>query len=180
MRPSVGAESAPVSDGDTTYPGMVLGSAYIVLATLAIVVVVGATVVTYVAFQFATGRYDELLREISRVHVREPLAGRREHRRNVRALKQQCGEPIEELGADLRRLRSLICSDVPSSATHQMALRQAYDKVLEQICAMLELTHELDQPTTGAERDIERLRIEAMLESRGVVIDPIRRHDQNA
>jgi len=103
---------------------------------------------------------------------------RREHRRNVRALKHQVGMPIERLGADLRRLRNQIQHSEHCSATQQTAARQAYDRVLAEICAMLQLEHELDLPTMGLERDIERLRIEAVLEAHGIVIGDGRRHDR--
>jgi hypothetical protein len=59
-------------------------------------------------------------------------------------------------------------------------LRQAYDTVLKETCAMVQVEHELDRPTGGMERDIERLRVEAMLEARGIVLSRSRRHDQNA
>ena len=59
-------------------------------------------------------------------------------------------------------------------------MRRAYDSVLIDTCRMLSVEHELDLPTAGIERDIERVRVEAMLESRGIVLTPPRRHDQNA
>ena len=40
----------------------------------------------------------------------------------------------------------------------------AYDQVLIQACSMLEIEHELRDATSGMERDIERLRVEAELE----------------
>ncbi|WP_168207291.1 hypothetical protein [Microlunatus elymi] len=133
-----------------------------------------------VGFDALIGRYDETLRESGIQRISQPLKERREHRRNVRALKHQVGVPIERLGADLRRLRELIRHSEHASATQQAALRQAYDRVLIETCAMLDLPHHLDLPTEGLERDIERLRVEAMLEGHGIVISNIRRHGQNA
>lgn len=80
------------------------------------------------------------------------------------------GEPIEKLSADLRRLRGRICTNDHLSATHQIALRKAYDQVLIDTCELLEVGHELDQQTAGSERDLERLRVEAELEGRGIVL----------
>jgi hypothetical protein len=81
------------------------------------------------------------------------------------------GEPIEQVSADLRRLRGRICAgDQQLSAGHQMALRVAYDRVLADACALLEIEHELDRPTAGMERDLERLRVEAELEGHGIVL----------
>lgn len=108
------------------------------------------------------------------------LRQRREHRRNVRALKHQAGIPIERLAFDLRRLRLLIQHSAHGSATQQSALRQAYDGVLIDTCAMLGVPHELDRATVGLERDIERVRVEAMLEARGIVLGRGQWRDQNA
>ena len=39
-----------------------------------------------------------------------------------------------------------------------------------QICAMLDIEHELESEVSGLDRDIERLRVEADLERIGVVL----------
>lgn len=126
------------------------------LCLLAMMIMVGGAVVVVVS-------RDRLLRAMAR---------RRDHRRNVRALKHQRGIPIERLGADLRRLRTLIQHSDHHSATQQEALRRAYDSALTDTCRMLAIEHELDRPTAGLERDIERFRIEANLQSRGIVLTP--------
>lgn len=81
------------------------------------------------------------------------------------------GEPIERLSADLRRLRGRICSSDPhGSASHDVALLRAYDQALVDTCELLDVEHELDHQTGGIERDLERLRVEAELEGRGIVL----------
>jgi len=102
--------------------------------------------------------------------IAEAVRQKAEHQRNVSALRHQHGIPIERLAADLRRLRRIIACDATSSAAHQYGNRLAYDRLLTQACAMLDITHELDRPTVGHERDIERLRVEAELERAGVVL----------
>jgi len=80
------------------------------------------------------------------------------------------GRPIEQLAADLRRLRVAVATDQQRSATHQLANRVAYDQLLMQACAMLEVRHDLEKKTAGPERDIERIRVEAELERAGIVL----------
>ena len=80
------------------------------------------------------------------------------------------GLPIEQLAADLRRLRRAVATDQQRSATHQLANRVAYDQLLMQACEMLDVPHDLDKTTAGPERDIERIRVEAELERAGIVL----------
>ena len=80
------------------------------------------------------------------------------------------GIPIEQLSADLRRLRMAVATDQQRSATHQLANRVAYDQLLMQACEMLAVPHDLDKTTAGHERDIERIRVEAELERAGIVL----------
>ena len=77
---------------------------------------------------------------------------------------------VEQLAADLRRLRSLLGQDEHRSAAHQMGNRLAYDRLMIQICEMLDIEHELSGDSIGVERDIERFRVEAELERAGVVL----------
>lgn len=147
---------------------------------MALGTVIGLTLLIMVRFGIAARRLDRAISDLTGGRHRHPVEQRLEHRRNVRALKHQSGIPIERLGSDLRRLRELIAHSSHSSATQQSALRQAYDGVLIDTCAMLDVGHELDRPTVGLERDIERVRVEAMLESRGIVLNRGHRRDQNA
>ncbi len=139
---------------------------------LSCVVLAPLAILTF--FDLVAGRWDEGIRDW---RVNRRLAA--EHRRDLRALRNQHGVPIEQLAADLRRLRTAIATDEHRSAAHQMGNRLAYDRVLAQACTMLGMEHELDQETAGLERDIERLRIEADLERVGVVIST-RRYGQAA
>jgi hypothetical protein len=79
--------------------------------------------------------------------------------------------PIEQLAADLRRLRALLGKDEHRSAAHQIGNRLAYDRLMTQMCQMLDIEHELGGDSIGVERDIERFRVEAELERAGVVLD---------
>ena len=110
---------------------------------------------------------------------REKRAAEAEHRRGIRALKTQQGVPIEQLAADLRRLRALLGKDEHRSAAHQIGNRLAYDRLMIQICQMLDIEHELGGNSVGVERDIERFRVEAELERAGVVLSD-RRYGQAA
>ena len=85
------------------------------------------------------------------------------------------GRPVEQLAADLRRLRVAVATDQRRSATHQLANRLAYDQLLMQACQMLNVPHELGKNTAGPERDIERIRVEAELERAGIVLSPASR-----
>jgi hypothetical protein len=133
------------------------------IAALSLVVLSPLAILT--TFDLISGRWDE---SIHSWRANRALAA--EHRRNLRALRNQHGMPIEQVAADLRRLRAAIAGDEHRSAAHQMGNRLAYDRVLIQACDMLGMEHELNQETSGIERDIERLRVEADLERVGVVI----------
>jgi hypothetical protein len=147
----------------------------LVLGLIALSIVVLAPIGFLLAFEALCGRWDHVL-----PHLRDRWSGAREHRRNVRALRHQHGIPLEQLVADLRRLRSAIACDEHRSAAHQMGNRMAYDRVLMQICAMLNVSHDLDGDSGGMERDIERFRVEAELERAGVVFSDGRRFGQAA
>lgn len=133
------------------------------LIALSLVVLAPLAILTF--FDLLVGRWDE---RFSEWRVNRQVAA--EHRRNLRLLRNQHGIPIEQLAADLRRLRAAIASDEHRSAAHQIGNRMAYDRVLIQACTMLDIDHELAEETAGLERDIERLRVEADLETAGVVI----------
>src|SRR5215210_2045664 len=90
----------------------------------------------------------------------------------VDAAPHLTGRPVEQLAADLRRLRVVVGTDQRRSATHQLANRVAYDQLLMQTCQMLNVPHELVKNTAGPERDVERIRVEAELERAGIVLSP--------
>ena len=101
-----------------------------------------------------------------------------EWRRNLRAMRRQQGVPLEQVAANLRRLRGLLTVDARRSAVH-IGNRVAYDQVLIQASEMLQIEHDLAKHSAGMERNIERLRVEAELERAGVVLSD-RRYGQAA
>ncbi len=146
----------------------------VVLSVVAVAIMIGVPIICVVLYDLLAGRWDD---SIGR--WRESRHVSAEHRRNVRALRHQQGAPIEQVAANLRRLRSVVATDAHRSAAHQIGNRLAYDRVLIQACEMLHLEHDLSQESTGLERDIERFRVEAELEGAGVVISD-RRYGQAA
>jgi len=79
------------------------------------------------------------------------------------------GPPIEQLAADLRRVhRVMVEFPDGTSAVKRYAARQAYDALLVQACAAVEVRHRLDTVVEGMDRDIERLRVEEALREAGV------------
>src|SRR5215207_903220 len=92
-----------------------------------------------------------------------------ERRRNLRAMRSQQGVPLEQVAANLRRLRGMLTVDADRSTVHQIGNRVAYDQVLIQASEMLQIEHDLAKRSAGMQRNIERLRVEAELERAGVV-----------
>jgi len=77
--------------------------------------------------------------------------------------------PIEAIAADLRRLGNRFHGlDPHASFIKTEAVRGAYDKVLAECCATLEITHLLGVLPPGRERDAERERVEDQLTASGV------------
>ncbi|SDT38326.1 hypothetical protein SAMN04488543_4070 [Friedmanniella luteola] len=134
-----------------------------VLGAVAVTVMVLVPILCVLCYDLLAGRWDE-----SVAAWRERRAVRREHRRAVKALREQQGLPLEQVIADLRRLRVVVGDDAGRSAAHQMGNRLAYDRLLAQTCDMLEVHHDLGTECLGMEREIERLRVEAELERVGV------------
>ena len=147
----------------------------LILGIIALTLVVLAPIGFILAYEGLAGRFDS---GVSR--WRERMAERRVHKANIKALRDQRGVPIEQLAADLRRLRTAIGQDHHRSAAHQLGNRLAYDRVLMQVCAMLDVEHELERALAGLDQDIERLRVEAELERAGIVVGDNRRFGQAA
>jgi hypothetical protein len=81
------------------------------------------------------------------------------------------GLPIEQLAADLRRVhRLLVQTPDGTPMVRRIATRDAYDELLRQACAAVEVRHELDELPEGIERNMERLRVEEALRSAGLTI----------
>ncbi len=134
-----------------------------VLGAVAVTVMVLVPILCVLCYDLLAGRWDE-----SVAAWRERRALRRQHRQAVKALREQQGVPLEQVVADLRRLRRAVGQDAGRSAAHQLGNRLAYDRLLAQACDMLEVHHDLGNECIGMERDIERLRVEAELERVGV------------
>jgi biopolymer transport protein ExbB/TolQ len=146
----------------------------VVLGGIAVAIMVLVPILGLVFYDLLAGRWDGSLRRWRERHSESAA-----HRQAVRELRRQQGVPIEQLAADLRRLRAIVGSDAHRSAAHQMGNRLAYDKLLRQVCEMLEIEHELDGDSIGFERDIERIRVEAELERAGLILSD-RRYGQAA
>ncbi|HZA72621.1 MAG TPA: hypothetical protein VE476_06875 [Propionibacteriaceae bacterium] len=146
----------------------------VLLGGIAVSIMVLVPIGCVLVWDLIAGRWDESIRR-----WKDKRAEDAEHRRAVRALRTQQGIPLEQLAADLRRLRALLGQDEHRSAAHQMGNRMAYDRLMMQICEMLGIEHELGGESIGVERDIERFRVEAELERAGVVLSD-RRYGQAA
>ena len=136
----------------------------VILGGIAVAIMVLVPILCVVVYDLLAGRWDGVQR------WRERRSSAVAHRRAVRELRHQQGVPIEQLAADLRRLRGILGTDAHRSAAHQMGNRLAYDKLLMQVCGMLEIEHDLEGDSIGFERDIERIRVEAELERAGLIL----------
>jgi hypothetical protein len=136
----------------------------VALTGFAASILIAIPVVVNAVNDLLNGRWDE---QIDRLKQRLPG---QEHRSDLEALRHPPGRPLEQLVADLRRLRTIVASDVHWSATRQLGDRLAYDQVLVQLCDMLGVKHRLNSGLAGRERDIERFRMEVELERAGIVL----------
>ena len=90
-------------------------------------------------------------------------------RRTPRAEVVPLRRPIEQLGADVRRLRDAFGRDGMRFAKYEGSTPQAYDGALTEAADALELTHFLASLPPGVDRDLERARIERLLEDAGLL-----------
>lgn len=146
----------------------------VVIGLVAVAVMIVVPILCVVGYEMLAGRWDARV-----TRWRAARVAARERRRNLHQLRHQQGVPIEEVAANLRRVRRLVTTDAHRSAAQQIGNRLAYDRVLAQACDMLGVPHDLEQQSSGIDRDIERLRLEAELERAGVVITD-RRYGQAA
>jgi len=137
----------------------------VILGCIAVAIMLFVPILSVVIYDLLVGRWDEGLHR-----WRDRRSSAVAHRHAVRELRHQQGVPIEQLAADLRRLRAILGTDAHRSAAHQMGNRLAYDKLLMQVCEMLEVENDLDGDSIGLERDIERIRVEAELERAGLIL----------
>jgi len=137
----------------------------VVLSIVAVAVMICVPIACVICYDLMAGGWGGRLK-----HLRDRFGKARERRRDLHLLRSQRGVPIEEVAANLRRLRAVVATDAHRSAAHQIGNRLAYDRVLIQACEMLNVEHDLGRESSGLERDIERFRLEAELERAGVVI----------
>jgi len=88
------------------------------------------------------------------------------------------GYPVERLAADLRRLRAELINDPHDNYVRRTALFMAYDSVLRDMCARLEIPTELATAAPGPELELERLRAEAAIQEAGISLHGPRRRAQ--
>lgn len=103
---------------------------------------------------------------------------RRSRRSRVRAAVrvprrpvQPVRRPLEAVAADLRRLGRELALVSTGSATHRAGVQAAYDDVLGEAAAILEVPHRLAGTAVGEERELERLRLVVALADAGLVVD---------
>lgn len=79
--------------------------------------------------------------------------------------------PIERLTADLHRVHRTLAEYPPGTPNvRRCATRDAYDALLVQACAAVDVPHRLDRRLGGMERELERLRVEEALRRAGLTI----------
>lgn len=135
------------------------------LAALASSILVGVPVIINVVADLRAGRWDDQL-----ARLRPPRPDPAKARVTARDLGRVHGPTIEQLAADLRRLRTTVSGGAHRSATRQLGAQLAYDTALAQACEMLGIAHDLGQESAGLDRDVERVRVEAELEGAGMVL----------
>ena len=146
----------------------------VVLGAIAVSTMILVPVGVVLLYGLLAGRWDAAIS-----NWRGSRRQKAERRRNLRAMRRQQGVPLEQVAANLRRLRGVLTVDAHRSAVHQIGNRVAYDQVLIQASEMLQIEHDLAKRSAGMERNIERLRVEAELERAGVVLSD-RRYGQAA
>src|SRR5688500_9653119 len=79
--------------------------------------------------------------------------------------------PIQVVAADVRRLgRQLTLVPAGAPMARRRALAAAYDDVLIEAAALLEVPHELRTTPDGPAREVERFRLLAVLEGAGLAV----------
>ncbi|WP_018722351.1 hypothetical protein [Salinispora fenicalii] len=81
-------------------------------------------------------------------------------------------QPLEKLATELRQLRGHRFGYGRATAWHEAALA-SYDGRLRLACAALGITQHLDE-LTGADREIERVRVEGLLHRAGLILPAAR------
>ena len=77
--------------------------------------------------------------------------------------------PVQQVAADLRRLaRQLALVPAGAPVARRRGLQAAYDDVLAEAAALLEVPHAMTLTPLGPARDAERLRLQAALAAAGM------------
>ena len=88
----------------------------------------------------------------------------------ARAAPVPSGPPIERIAADARRIRAEIRRAAPDlPAARMRGWLEAYDDVLVTACRSLDLEQRLDVLPEGVTHDLERERVERLLEATGLL-----------
>jgi hypothetical protein len=91
-------------------------------------------------------------------------------RKEVRV--QPVGRPLEVVARDARRLATRFHHPPPGTSFAKIeGARRAYEHVLAEACAALEVEHLLGVLAPGDELDVERVRVEGLLWLAGLRID---------
>ncbi|MDQ4054181.1 MAG: hypothetical protein M3237_15960 [Actinomycetota bacterium] len=91
--------------------------------------------------------------------------------RNEPSPTHPSGPPVEQIAADAQRIRAQIREAPPGVPVARMrGWLEAYDDVLVTACQALGLEERLGDLPEGAERDLERKRVERTLEGVGVLL----------
>jgi hypothetical protein len=95
------------------------------------------------------------------------LIDRPREARQLRTMRR----PIQVVAADVRRLaRQLALVPAGAPMARRRALAAAYDDVLIEAAALLEVPHMMRTMSEGRARDVERLRLQAALEDAGLAV----------
>ena len=135
------------------------------LATIAVLLLVA--MVLQVCLAVLVGEVDEL--RTYRVLAR--LARRLRRRRAPAVVEHARRRPIEDVGADLRRLNASFHRGDMRFAKYE-GCRQAYDGVLAEAADMAGLAHLMEVLPPGRELDRERQRVEVLLQHHGLLPPP--------
>lgn len=91
-------------------------------------------------------------------------------RRDARR-QQTLRRPLQVVAADLRRLaRQLALVPAGASMVRRQALQAAYDDVLLEAAAMLEVPSRLPEIPPGRAKDLERMRVQSALRGEGLAV----------
>lgn len=99
------------------------------------------------------------------------------HRHDHDPAQAPAGPPIEEVAADLRRLGRQRSGAASSSPFWFAAVERAYDARLGLACRELEIPQYLTE-LTGLDLDIERVRVEGLLEAAGLRLPTVGTDDR--